>query len=333
MFDFSILALIFWAFLGLLFVYKMLRTVQQVPQQHEFIVERLGKYRKNLKPGLHFLLPFLDNVTAKQDLREKAIEVPPQLCFTKDNVKVEVDGVLYLQVTDAYKATYGVTDYQMAAISLAQTTTRSVVGTMELDRTFEERDEINARVRGVLEEIEENWGVTVKRYEIKNIVPPDTVRVSMEQQMSAERERRAILADSEGKAMAMINDSSGIKAETINRSEGERQSRINEAEGRAAEILSVATATADSIRKIGAALTTEGGAEAIRMQLSQKYFGELKKIGGAEQQVVLPANLGDIDGLLKSIGLDEEAALTQAQEIRNASGWGETSPLRQDQST
>ncbi len=297
---------IFWAALALYLVYSVFRAVVIVPQQHEYIVERLGKYKENLKPGLAFLIPFIDKVAFKQDMKEMAIEVPPQMCFTKDNVKVEVDGVLYVQVTDALQASYGITNHTFAAVQLAQTTTRSVVGTMDLDRTAEDREEINARVRSVLQDVRDVWGITVKRYEIKNVVPPNTVRDSMERQMAAERQRRALLEESEGRKQALINDSEGQMRELINLSEGERQRRVNEAEGKAAEIEALANATAESIRKMGSALSVHGGPEAMRLNMSQRYFDELKKIGQAGQKVIVPADIMNVDSLLASVGLGDD---------------------------
>jgi regulator of protease activity HflC (stomatin/prohibitin superfamily) len=311
-----------WVSMFLFVGYRFARCIRLVPNRKEYVVERLGKAHEILGPGFHVLIPFIDKVAYIQDLREEAIEVPPQECFTRDNVQVEVDGVLYISVTDAKQASYGVTDYRYAAIQLAQTTTRSVVGTLELDRTFEEREEINSRVVSVLGEVSETWGIKVHRYEIKNIVPPPSVRDSMEKQMAAERERRAILARAEGQKQSMINDSEGRKQEAINQSEGEKQRMINEAEGRAQEILSIASATAEGIRKTAAALTVPGGSEAVRMRLGQSYIKTIGEVARPQTKLLLPADVTALDALLKSIGLDAESAEAQAkvlaEEVKNA---------------
>jgi len=310
--------LLIWVGLFLYTGTKFARSIRMVPNRNAYIVERLGKYHQTLGPGLHVLIPFIDKVAFTQDLREKSIEVPPQDCFTKDNVKVEVDGVLYISVEDPQKASYGVTDYITAAILLAQTTTRSVVGTLDLDRTFEERDEINSRVVAVLDEVADTWGIKVHRYEIKNIVPPGTVRDSMERQMAAERQRRALLAESEGQKQSMINESEGRMQELINNSEGDMQRRINEAQGRSEEILAIAQATADSIRKVGQSLTMPGGAEATRLRLGQAYLKELGKLGRPATKVLVPADITGVDNLLKSLGLDVDAAEAEVAQLQRA---------------
>ncbi|MCA9565298.1 MAG: paraslipin, partial [Myxococcales bacterium] len=241
-----------YAVWGLLFAFtafKFVQCIRLVPNRMEFIVERLGRYHRTLGAGFHVLTPFFDRVAYIRDLREESMEVPPQECFTADNVKVEVDGVIYISVVNSKNASYGVTNYRGAAISLAQTTTRSVIGTLDLDRTFEEREAINGRVVQVLSEVSDHWGIRVHRYEVKNIVPPTTVREAMERQMGAERERRALMARSEGEKQSRINNSEGVMMELVNRSEGEMQRRINEAEGEAQEILTIAHATAESIGK------------------------------------------------------------------------------------
>lgn len=247
-----------------------------VPNQFAYIVERLGNYKKTLGPGFHALIPFLDKVVYKQDLREETIEVEPQECFTKDNVKVEVDGVIYLSVTDPVNASYGVTNYRFAAIQLAQTTTRSVIGLMDLDETFEERSFMSKEVVKVLAEMELPWGIKVHRYEIKNIIPPRTVQNAMERQMTAERDRRAVIAKSQGIKGSKVNDAEGIRAEIINISEAEMQSRINEAEGVAKEIEALAEATAISIEKVADALTQPMGVEAMRLRLGENIWVNLK---------------------------------------------------------
>ena len=224
------------------------KTIRIVPQKSAFIIEKLGKYSRTLDAGFHVLTPFVDKVSYKHTLKEQAIDVPPQTCITKDNISVEVDGILYLQVIDPMKASYGINRYQFASTQLAQTTMRSVIGKLELDKTFEERDTINTAIVDAVDKASDPWGVKVTRYEVKNIIPPQSIKDAMEKQMRAEREKRAMIAESEGDKQAKINRAQGDKQELIQRSEGEKQKRINEAEGRAAEIQRVAEATAIGIR-------------------------------------------------------------------------------------
>lgn len=256
----DLIVMAIWGLIFFIFIIKLFQSIRLVPTKSAYIVERLGKYHSTLDAGFHALIPFVDKVAYVHDLKEETIDVPPQECFSSDEVKVEVDGVIYISVVDPVKASYGVTDYRYAAIQLAQTTTRSVIGTLELDRTFEERDVISAKVVEVLDQAGALWGIRVHRYEIKNIQPPETVKNAMEMQVNAERERRALLAKSEGDKQAKINRSEGIKAETINRSEGEMQKRINEAEGKAEEILAIARATAESIERLAEVISEIGRA-------------------------------------------------------------------------
>lgn len=302
--------LMWLAFFGVLAV-QFGRCIRLVPTRKAYIVERLGKYQRRLGPGLHVLLPFIDKVAFIQDLKEESIEVPPQECFTSDNVRVEVDGVIYISVVNPENASYGITDYRYAAVQLAQTTTRSVIGTLELDRTFEEREAINSRVVGVLSEVGDAWGIRVHRYEVKNIVPPASVRDAMERQMGAERERRALLARSEGQKESRINEAEGRKEELINHSEGEKQRRINEAEGRAQEILALANATSESIRKMGDAMIQPGGDAAVQLQLSQKHLSQLQHLAAPEKRVVLPSDLSRMDDWLAAVGLTPVPKATQ----------------------
>lgn len=295
--------------------FKFTQCIRLVPNRKAYIVERLGKFERTLDPGLHILVPFFERVAFIHDLREESIEVPPQDCFTRDNVRVEVDGVLYISVKDPVPASYGVTNYRMAAILLAQTTTRSVIGTLDLDRTFEERDEINGHVMRVLGEVADQWGIKVHRYEIKNIVPPASVRDAMERQMGAERHRRALLAQSEGQKMAMVNESEGRKQELINQSEGELRRRVNEAEGKAAELLAIADATAESIRKLGGALSVPGGTEAVRLRLSQDAVSKVGELARPNVKILMPKDITRMEELLSSIGLDADAAKTDAEQI------------------
>lgn len=292
-----------WGLFVLIFVFKLVRSIRIVPQRYAMIVERLGRYHTTLNSGLHVLIPFIDRVVGTLDLKEETIEVPPQECFTKDEVKVLVDGVIYLSVEDPVKAYYGITNYKYGAMQLAQTTTRSVIGQLPLDRTFEERELISANVVSVLSETGMEWGIRVHRYEIKNIQPPKTVTVSMEKQVTAERERKALIARAEGDQESRINRSEGLRSEMINTSEGERQKRINEAEGRAAEIRAIAEATAASIEKLAEAISARGGADAVRLQLSEQYMRELAHMGKEDTQVVLGADLTSVDKMLAGIGL------------------------------
>jgi regulator of protease activity HflC (stomatin/prohibitin superfamily) len=292
-----------WGILFLVLIFKFFQSIRLVPTKFAYIVERLGKYHKTLGPGFHALIPFVDRVAFIRDLKEETVDVPPQECFTRDEVKVEVDGVIYISVTDPVKASYGVTDYSFAAMQLAQTTTRSVIGTLELDRTFEERDLISSKVVEVLEKAGETWGIRVHRYEIKNLAPPPTVREAMEKQVTAERNRRAIVAQSEGDKQSRINKSEGRKFELINRSEGKMQRTINEAQGKAQEILAIAIATAESIEKIAAAISEPGGDASVRLQLAEKYLKRLRTLAQEKTHVLLPADFTDLDSLLKSIEL------------------------------
>jgi len=295
--------LIFWGFAFLTVVIKFVTSIKLVPTKKAYIVERLGKYHKTLGAGFHALIPFIDKVTFIQDLKERTIDVPPQDCFTKDEVNVEVDGVIYMSVIDPTKASYGVTEYDFAAIELAQTTTRSVIGTLDLDKTFEERDLISSKVVEVLNNAGETWGIRVLRYEIKNISPPSTVQNSMEKQVTAERERRAILATSEGDKQSRINRSEGKKREMINLSEGQMQRRINEAQGRAEEVLTIAKATADSIEKIGSVLSNPGGEEAFQLKLKEKYLASLSHLADGSVEVVVPGSVNKYDSWVKNLGI------------------------------
>lgn len=302
----DLIVMAIWGLIFFIFIVKLFQSIRLVPTKSAYIVERLGKYHSTLDAGFHALVPFIDKVSYIHDLKEETIDVPPQECFSSDEVKVEVDGVIYISVVDPVKASYGVTDYRFAAIQLAQTTTRSVIGTLELDRTFEERDVISAKVVEVLDQAGATWGIRVHRYEIKNIQPPETVKNAMEMQVNAERERRALLAKSEGDKQAKINRSEGIKAETINRSEGEMQKRINEAEGKAEEILAIARATAESIEKLAGVIAAPGGQNALRLQLGEQYLSQLKGLSQQGSRVVVPANMVNFDQWMDAMGLKEK---------------------------
>jgi regulator of protease activity HflC (stomatin/prohibitin superfamily) len=282
----------------------LFESIRLVPAQTEFIIERFGKYHVTLKAGFHVLVPFIDKVAYKQDLKEHTMDVPPQYCFTKDEIQVEVDGVIYMQVFESPKASYGITDFQYAAVQLAQTTTRAIIGTLELDRTFEERETISGRVVAVLDEAAHKWGVKILRFEIKNLVPPESVRQSMEKLVTAERNRRAIVEDSIGKKQSLVNTSEGLKSEMVNVSEGEKQKRINEAQGLASEILALGKATAESIEKVASAINGPGGKDAVKLELGQKYIQTLAKLSKGENKVILSSNLTNMNEVLKAMELD-----------------------------
>jgi regulator of protease activity HflC (stomatin/prohibitin superfamily) len=276
------------------------KTIKIVPQKTAFIIERLGKYRDTLLAGLHILLPFIDKVAYKHTLKEQALDVPSQICITQDNISVEVDGILYLQVIDPHKASYGINNYQFAATQLAQTTMRSVIGKMELDKTFEERENINMEIVDAVDKASDPWGVKVTRYEVKNIIPPQSIKDAMEKQMRAVREKRALIAESEGDKQAKINRAEGDKQETIARSEGEKQRRINEAEGRAAEIERVASATAKGIKEIAMAISDKGGMEAVNLRVAEQYINEFGKLAQTNNSLIISSNVADISGMIAS---------------------------------
>ena len=291
---------IIFFFILILVVIAIVKYIRIVPQKEAYIVERLGKYSKTLEAGLHLLVPFLERVAYKHSLKEQAIDVPPQQCITKDNIAVDVDGILYLQVMDPAKASYGIGNYLFATIQLAQTTMRSEMGKLDLDRSFEERMNINAAVVAAVDKASDPWGVKVTRYEIKNITPPQSIRDAMEKQMRAEREKRAMIAESEGERQAKINRAEGEKQEAIAKSEGEKMKRINEAEGRAREILLVAEAQANGIRQVAEAMATEAGVKAVNMQLAQQYFNEFGKIAKSGNTMIIPADLANVAGIVKA---------------------------------
>lgn len=289
-----LIGIIFFAFI------IFLKTIRTVPQRSAFIVERLGKYNATLEAGFHILIPFVDKIAYKLTLKEQALDVPSQMCITRDNISVEVDGILYLQVVDPMKASYGINNYQFAATQLAQTTMRSVIGKLELDKTFEERDTINVTIVEAVDKASEPWGVKVTRYEVKNIVPPQSIKDAMEKQMRAEREKRALIAESEGDKQAKINRAEGDKQEMIARSEGEKQKRINEAEGRAQEIERVAFATAKGIREIATAINEEGGMNAVNLRIAEQYVNAFGNLAKTNNSVIIPANLSDIAGMISA---------------------------------
>ena len=274
------------------------KTMQIVPQRHAFIVERLGKYRKTLEAGLHILIPFIDKVAYKHTLKEQAVDVPPQMCITKDNISVEVDGILYMQVIDPKNASYGINNYSFASTQLAQTTMRSVIGKLDLDKTFEERDSINGAIVEAVDAASDPWGVKVTRYEVKNITPPPSITDAMEKQMRAEREKRAVIAESEGERQAKINQADGERQFDISRSEGEKMKRINEADGRAAEIRAIAMATAEGITAIAKAINAEGGSDAVNLRIAEQYIAEFGKLAKVNNTMIIPSNLSDVAGIV-----------------------------------
>ena len=291
-------SLIVVAVFALIVIVLMVKTAVVVPQRSEYIVERLGKYTGSLSAGFHILIPFLDKVAYKRSLKEEVLDIASQDCITTDNVSVSVDGVLYLQVIDSRLSAYGIDNYHLAASQLAQTSLRSVIGKIELDRTFEERETLNRQVVAAIDEAAQNWGVKVLRYEIKDITPPQTVMDAMEKQMRAEREKRAAIATSEGERQSRINRAEGLKKEAVQVSEGEKQKRINEAEGRAAEIRLVAEATAEGLRKVAEALTMAGGENAANLRVAEKYISEFGKLAKENNTMIIPSNLGDISSMV-----------------------------------
>ena len=282
-------------------VVTIIKVARIVPQKSAFIIERLGKYAKTLEAGFHLLFPFIDRVAYKHSLKEVAVDVDSQTCITKDNIAVEVDGVLYLQVMDPSKASYGIENFMFASTQLAQTTMRSEIGKLDLDRTFEEREAINAAIIHAVDKASDPWGVKITRYEIKNITPPKSVTDALEKQMRAEREKRAAIAESEGQRQAMINVAEGDKQEAIKKSEGEKTKRINEAEGRAKEIELVATATAEGIRKIAEAIQAPGGGDAVNLRVAEQYIKEFGNLAKENNTVIIPSDLGNIAGMVASV--------------------------------
>jgi len=279
----------------------IIKTARIVPQRSNFVVERLGKYSRTLDSGFHILIPFVDKVAYTHTLKEEVIDVTRQACVTKDNIQVGINGVLYIQVIDAHRASYGINDYRYAASQLAQTTMRSVIGQTSLDKTFEERAMINEAVVKALDEAAAPWGIKVLRYEISDIELPSSIKDALEQQMRAERERRAAIAKSEGERQALINVSEGQKQEVINMSEAEKQKQINEAEGRAEEIELIATATAEGLRKIAIAINEPGGKEAVNLRVAEQYVKEFGNLAKVNNTMIIPAELANIGGAVASI--------------------------------
>ena len=281
--------------LALVFVFK---TVNVVPQQHAWVVERLGKFHAVLGPGLNIVVPFVDRIAYKHVLKEIPLDVPPQVCITRDNTQLQVDGILYFQITDAMRASYGSSNYIAAITQLAQTTLRSVIGKMELDKTFEERDHINTAIVNAIDESAANWGVKVLRYEIKDLTPPKEILHAMQAQITAEREKRALIAASEGRKQEQINIASGEREANIARSEGEKQASINRAEGQATAIVALAQASAEALRQVGAAIREPGGEDAVNLKVAEQYVSAFAQLAKANNSIIVPANLGDMSGLI-----------------------------------
>ena len=276
----------------------VIRSIKVVPQQHAWVVERLGKYHATLGPGLNILVPFIDAVTYQHSLKEIPLDVPSQVCITKDNTQLTVDGILYFQITDAMRASYGSSNYVVAITQLAQTTLRSVIGRMELDKTFEERDLINASVVAALDEAALNWGVKVLRYEIKDLTPPDAILHAMQSQITAEREKRALIAASEGRRQEQINIATGEREAAIARSEGQKQAEINKAQGDAAAITAVAEATADAIRQIASAIGAPGGEQAVQLKVAEKAIDAYGALAKTNNTMIVPGNMTEVSGLI-----------------------------------
>ena len=281
--------------LALVFVFK---TINVVPQQHAWVVERLGKYHATLGPGLDIVIPFVDRIDYKHVLKEIPLDVQPHVCITKDNTQLQVDGILYFQVTDAMRASYGSSNYIAAITQLAQTTLRSVIGRMELDKTFEERDHINTTIVNAIDESAANWGVKVLRYEIKDLTPPAEILHAMQAQITAEREKRALIAASEGRKQEQINIANGEREAQIARSEGDKQAAINRAEGEAAAIVALAEANANALRQVGSAIRDPGGEDAVNLKVAEQYVEAFGKLAKTNNSIIVPANLGDISGLI-----------------------------------
>ncbi len=288
------------AFLAFLMVVVLVKTAVVVPQQNAFVVERLGTYSGTLNAGFHVLTPFVDVIRYRHSLKEQTMDIPEQVCITRDNVQVGVDGVLYMKVLDAQRASYGISDYRFAIVQLCQTTLRSEIGKIELDRTFEERTNINSQVVQEVDKASEAWGVKVLRYEIKNITPPQDILSAMEKQMRAEREKRATVLTSEGVRDAAINKAEGEKQQVIKASEARKQQQINEAEGQGSAILTIANATSEGIRRVAEAIQAPGGYEAVQLRVAEQYITQFGNLAKAGNTLIVPANLSDISSMISA---------------------------------
>ena len=282
-------------------VIVIIKTIRIVPQQHALVIERFGRFHAVLAPGLNFVLPFVDRVAYQHDLREIPFDVPSQICITKDNTQLQVDGILYFQVTDPRLASYGSSNFRIAITQLAQTTLRSVIGKMELDRTFEERDHINGLVVAALDQAAGNWGVKVLRYEIKDLTPPKEILHAMQAQITAEREKRAVIATSEGRQQEQINLAAGARAAAIAQSEGVKQAENNTAQGQAAAILSIAEANAQAIRQVAEAISSPGGINAVNLKVAEQYVAAFANLAKTGNTLIVPSNLADLATLVTSV--------------------------------
>jgi regulator of protease activity HflC (stomatin/prohibitin superfamily) len=297
--------------------FVVVQAIRVVPQQHAWILERLGRFHAVLAPGLNVVIPFIDRVAYRHDLREIPLDVPSQICITKDNTQLQVDGILYFQVTDPKLASYGSSNFILAITQLAQTTLRSVIGRMELDRTFEERDHINATVVEALDQAAANWGVKVLRYEIKNLTPPDAILRAMQAQITAEREKRAVIATSEGEKQKEINLAEGSKQSDILQSEGEKQAAINKAQGEASAIRLVAEATAAGIQMVAEAIGKDGGMAAANLKVAELYIGAFGNLAKTNNTLIIPSNVSDVAGLVASaMSVLDKTRATQADARR-----------------
>lgn len=284
--------------LAILAIIIIFKSIKVVPQQSAYVVQRLGKFKEVLQPGINFIIPFFDNVAYKHSLKEIAMDIPEQVCITKDNVQMAVDGVVFLQVVDAMRASYGIANYKFAVIQLAQTIMRSEIGRIDLDKTFEERGNINSAIVSAIDEASIGWGVKTLRYEIKNITPPKTVLMAMEKQMQAEREKRAVILQSEGEKQSAINMAEGQKQKVVLESEGQRQLQINQAEGEAEAIRAVAMATADGIRAVASSLSEKGGMEAVQLRVAENLVDQYGKLAKSTNTMILPANFADMGSMI-----------------------------------
>lgn len=297
--EFSFGSVAFMLFvIAVVFVFK---TINVVPQQHAWVVERLGRYHSTLGPGLNIVLPFIDRIAYKHILKEIPLDVPSQVCITRDNTQLAVDGILYFQVTDAMRASYGSSNYVAAITQLAQTTLRSVIGKMELDKTFEERDHINTSIVNAIDESAANWGVKVLRYEIKDLTPPKEILHAMQAQITAEREKRALIAASEGRKQEQINIATGEREAAIAKSEGEKQASINRAQGQATAILAIANASSEALRVTAAAIQSPGGTDAMNLKVAEQCVGAFGQLAKTNNTMIVPANMSDVSALFGSV--------------------------------
>ncbi|BDG04588.1 SPFH domain-containing protein [Anaeromyxobacter oryzae] len=310
-------ALVIAVVLAIFAILVVVKTAVVVPQQNAYVVERLGRFYGVLDAGFHILLPFIDAIRYRHTLKEQALDIPEQVCITKDNVQVAVDGILYLKVLDPQRASYGIADYYYAISQLAQTALRSEIGKIDLDRTFEERSHINGMVITELDKATGPWGVKVLRYEIKNITPPRDVLAAMEKQMRAEREKRAVILASEGERDAAINSAEGKKQQVIKASEASRQQQINEAEGQAQAILAISSATADGLRKVAEAISAQGGIEAVQLRVAEQYVEQFGNLAKVNNTVILPATLSDVGSMIAAAMNVLRTAAPQAEPVRN----------------